>query len=195
VETDKYERLSMLLNKIPISHSIFEPGFYVKGKNIKFRISLWDAMVSYKFPYVDILFLFIFLIIFAVYLIFSDIRFLWVPIWIFWGLFGEKIWNMFFYSLFPSSSFDVTNKIFRHYHITSTVINFDDIVDIEVRRNQKVYFGSMGFETCLYLDSKNHIPFQIARFHNWEEFWIETYIDSIKSFFEIEILIKYVDYK
>jgi hypothetical protein len=167
---------------IPISHGIFESGFYCDGRYITYRMSFWETLLSYVPSKIAL---------------FASIFFEFVQIMLFLFLINFKLYNIalsmfvicmamkydtFSLSLFPKCRFDIDKKIVRYGWFFIKNINFSDVNSLSVYKYRiKAVGGGFCTDVCLDYEkpSHNYIT-RIARFHIWEEVYVDAYIEMIK---------------
>jgi hypothetical protein len=177
--------LSRLPEGTPISKNIFQPGFYYDGKYIRFRTSVWRAVVPYRLVLVN-LFITLLFLLFA-WFAFKEGSFLAVAICAFLSL-NDKLGSLYSSSLFPPTGFDPENKIIYCRSFSVRTAPFSGVRSILIKDIFKITGRQIyGKHILLMLDSDEMFG---HRFHFWEEGIADRYIRAVMTIIDKQLEIR-----
>jgi hypothetical protein len=184
----------------PISHSIWERGFFYKEGNIKYRTSVWEALIPYKLPFINSFIKCVILLLLLISL--GKMHSFTAPGWIGFLVllimgFGDTITNLRKYSLNPDAEINRDKQEIRggRFFVGNINISFADVSYMHVRIIRSAYGHLKGTEIVLGAARKKETEIQreifFAVFHPWEEHNVEKVKDAILCLLGKEIEVKY----
>ena len=189
----------LLPPEAPISHSVWERGFYCKGGGIKYRTSVWQSLISYKnMPIVLIIIqlVFLFLILVALTNVQLDKPGTWVAFFfVIPMLFMQSIINLRNYSLNPDAEINIDKKILKAGRFFIKEIPFAEVSYLHVYKTRGELSTVIGTVIVLGAvrkkDTENMREIIFATFHPWEEHDVEIVKNAILCLLGKELEIKH----
>jgi hypothetical protein len=186
------ECLSRLPTGTPVSRGIFEMGFYIQDRLIKYRASLPSTIRSSKGCLAELFSALCFAV--GVICLWNDSFYLAAAC--FFIALGEKIGYAIKYSLSPPFGFDVGKRVLRHGRIFVKDIPFENIDYVHVFENY-IFARGMGFGTYVYInytavyaDFTADRHFLIMRFHMNEKRFADLFVEGLKVILDRDIEVK-----